>query len=81
MNDKTVQARRRPWKQPEAEGTAGQSAPGRVSTEGSGSRDTSSGWSRASGGDHQQQDGAGEAGQRQLLHRALKSAGRIWRSS
>lgn len=61
MDDKTVQARCRPWKQPEAEGTAGQSAPGRVSAAGSGSR--------ASGGDRQEQDGAGEAGQRQLLHR------------
>lgn len=69
MDDKTVQARCRPWKQPEAEGTAGQSAPGRESTVGSGSRDRRSGWSRASGGDRQEQDGAGEAGQRQLLHR------------
>lgn len=30
--------------------------------------------SRASGGDCQGQDGAGEAGQRQLLRRAFKSA-------
>lgn len=41
----------------------------------------SSGWSRAGGGDRQKQNRAGEAGQRQLLHRALKSAGRIWLSS